>query len=44
MQSKSVGASNKKRLLIKSIPINLVLGNMNEMDQGLMPIIIPRGI
>ena len=33
-----------KRLLIKMIPINLVLGNKNEMDQGRMPTITQKRI
>ena len=33
-----------KRLLIESIPINLVLGNKNEMDWGRMPTIIQKRI
>ena len=40
MQSKSVGTLNNKKMLIKLIPINLVLGNKNKMDEGLMPIIL----
>lgn len=32
MHSKSVGTLSNKNLLIKSILINLVLGNKNEMD------------
>ena len=40
MQSKSVGTLNNKMMLIKLIPINLVLGNKNKMDEGLMPIIL----
>lgn len=44
MPSKSVGTWNNKRLLIKLIPINLIFGNKNKMDQGLMPTIIPKGI
>ena len=44
MQSKSVGTLNNKTLLIKSIVVNLVLGNKNKMDQDLIPSIIPKGI
>jgi hypothetical protein len=44
MQSKSVGTLNNRRLLIRSIVVNLVLGNKNGMDQDLTPVIILKGI
>ena len=41
---KSVGTLNNKKLSIKSIPIDLVLGNKNKMDQDLMLFITPKEI